>query len=31
MLIHFQTRNFVSQVLPAGVADFAGVKEVGRP
>jgi hypothetical protein len=31
MLINSQTRNFVSQVHPAGVSDFAGVKQVGRP
>jgi hypothetical protein len=31
MLINSQTRNFVPQVLPAGVPDFVGLTEVGRP
>ena len=31
MISNSQTRNFVFQVLPAGVSDFAGLKEVGRP
>ena len=31
MFINSQTRNFVPQVPPAGVSDFVGLKEVGRP
>jgi hypothetical protein len=31
MAINSQTRNFVPQVLPAGVSDFVGLKEVERP
>ena len=31
MSINSQTRNLALKVLPAGVSDFVGLKEVGRP
>jgi hypothetical protein len=31
MSINSQTRTFFPQVLLAGVSDFVGLKEVGRP
>jgi hypothetical protein len=31
MKTNSQTRILVPQVLPVGVSDFAGLKEVGRP
>jgi hypothetical protein len=30
MAVNSQTRNLASIVQPAGVSDFAGLKEVGR-